>query len=54
MWSIMHRSLELKTKVPRSFSSTGRYTPGLDSSITAYFQRQGCVQAPLLASLPVK
>ena len=27
---------------------------GLDSSITAYFQRQGCVQAPLLASLPVK
>ena len=44
--SIMHRSLELKINVPRSFSSMGRYSPGLDSSMTAYFHRQGCVQAP--------
>lgn len=28
--------------------------PGLVSSTIEYFQRQGCVQAPLFASLPVK
>ena len=37
----------------KNFSSE-EMAEGLVSSTTAYFQRQGWVQAPLLASLPVK
>ena len=40
--------------VPRSFSYTGKYSPGRFSSITEYFHLHGCVHAPLFASLPVK
>lgn len=52
--TFVHRSFELKIYVPRSFSYTGRYSPGRFSSTTEYFQRHGCVHAPLFASRPVK